>query len=78
MNSDRYNRALKIQRECHAAYVKRDMNRAVELWIQLYELYEGDDTRAADFIEQQTVMRLFTNEEVYEITDYFKKKHGYA
>ena len=78
MNSDRYNRALKIQRECHAAYAKRDMNRAVELWTQLYELYEDIETRAADLMEQHTVMQLFTDEEVFGITDYYKKKHGYA
>ena len=78
MNEDRYAKALKIQRDCSAAYAQGNMNLAVSLWRKLYKLYEDTSTRGADLLEQHLVMELFTDEEVYNITDFYKKKHGYA
>jgi len=60
-----------------------DLEGAGKAWCDIYDLYDdmyNEDThnekeRMELFTEFQNVMRLFTDDEVYGITDYLKNKH---
>lgn len=48
-----------------------DVGAAAECWCRIYDLYE-DDMSAEGVAELHGVMRLFTDTEVYVITDFIK------
>ena len=51
-----------------------DLNEAYKAWSEIYEKLEGVNY----MFELHRAMGLFSNEEVYGITDYGKKLNGYA
>lgn len=55
------------------AHQARDLETAYKEWCHIYDICE-DEIPEVLF----TAMRLFTDTEVYEITDYGKKKLGYT
>lgn len=69
---------------CKEAYANNDLKTANELWTKLYDLFIpeneeefralSDEERTHRFATQQKFMDQFTDEEVYAITDYGKRK----
>lgn len=58
------------------AYKENDLKRAWKYWCKLYDTLNTDSEK--NLREYHQSMELFTNEEVYDITDYGKKINGYA
>lgn len=76
--------AQNIVNGCKEAYANNDLETAYDLWSQLYDLFIpeseeefralSDEERTHRFVTQQKFMDQFTDEEVYAITDYGKRK----
>jgi hypothetical protein len=64
-------------------FKENDMENASKAWCEIYDLYDdmynedthNEEERMKLFTEFQSVMRLFTDDEVFGITDYLKEKH---
>lgn len=67
--------AIGFRDEAKAAFARGDMDAAAEAWGRIYDLY-GDNS-SESFMELNDIMGGFTDDEVYGITDYMKKKMGY-
>lgn len=60
-------------------YVNSNIAKAWEYWKELFALYDtpptaSDEQKMADCIELHSFLQQITNEEVYTITDYGKRK----
>ena len=67
--------------EVKTAFAEKRITNAIIGWCKIYDYFEnkmkvGEDNHKV-FEEQNEVMRLFTNEEVYGITDAYKRSKGY-
>lgn len=64
--------AEKAAREAKACFRDGDIEGAARAWCAIYSMYEGD-TSMESFSELNSVMRMFTDDEVYTITDWLKE-----
>lgn len=61
----------------------KDLENAGKAWCEIYDLYDdmydedthNEEERIKLFSDFQKIMRLFTDDEVFGITDYLKEKH---
>lgn len=61
----------------------KDLENAGKAWCEIYDLYDdmydedthNEEERLKLFSDFQKIMRLFTDDEVFGITDYLKEKH---
>lgn len=65
---------LELVVKAKKAFANNDLNEAYKAWSEIYDKSEGVNY----MFELHKVMELFSNEEVYGITDYGKKLNGYA
>lgn len=70
--------------KCKQAYKEKNMLVASQLWKELYNLLDSkldnttdENTRIEFFKEHSKYMEQFTNDEVYDITDYLKRQYYY-
>lgn len=64
--------AEKLAKEAKRDFAKGDMESAARNWCAIYDLYEGD-TSTDGFAELNGIMSMFTDDEVYGITDWMKE-----
>lgn len=65
---------LELVVKAKKAFANNDLNEAYKAWSEIYDKLEGVNY----MFELHRAMGLFSNEEVYGITDYGKKLNGYA
>lgn len=65
---------LELVIKAKKAFEKKEMNKAWYYWQMIYDELEGNE----NVHELHKAMELFSNEEVYGITDYGKRINGYA
>ena len=69
--SDTKRRGVELAKRAKTYYAGGDMKNAAKMWCEIYDLY--DNTKNADaMMDLYEVMSLFTDNEVYDITDYLK------
>ena len=61
--------------EAKDAYAKGDLKTASEYWTKIYNACESNNMD--DFKALALAMRPFTDQEVYDITDFLKREFGY-
>ena len=61
--------------KCKQAYANKNLEEAGKYWGKIYDVVPSPSEHI-DFKLHQNYMKQFTNEEVYGITDYLKKKAG--
>lgn len=66
--------AEKLAKEAKRDFAKGDMESAARNWCAIYDLYEGD-TSTDGFAELNGIMSMFTDDEVYTITDWMKENN---
>ena len=76
-----------IVNKCKEAFKNCDLNSASKYWCKLYDILEEKESKFDEndwenkkhlFIEFQTYMNQFTDNEVYTITDYLKYKYEHT
>lgn len=65
---------LELVVKAKKAFDDNNLDEAYEAWSEIYEKLEGVNY----MFELHKAMELFSNDEVYGITDYGKKLNGYA
>ena len=73
----------KLVTNCKRAYKNNDLEKAYDYWCRMYdeleylekEFNEDPDEWAKAHLEFQSYMNKFTNQEVYDITDYGREKY---
>ncbi len=71
---ERSEKARKLATLAKLELAAGDVDAAAKCWCRIYDLYE-EDMSAEGVAELHGVMRLFTDTEVYVITDYIKDIH---
>jgi hypothetical protein len=80
---ERYSEAKNLVEIAKSYFKNNDIENASKIWCDIYDLYDdmynkdthNEEERVKLFTDFQNVMTLFTDDEVFGITDYLKKKH---
>ena len=74
--SDTKRRGVELAKRAKTYYAGGDMKNAAKMWNEIYNLY-GNTTSMDAMKDMYEIMSMFTDDEVYGITDYLKASLGY-
>lgn len=80
---ERDSEAKNLAEIAKSCFKNNDMENASKAWCEIYDLYDdmynedthNEEERMKLFTDFQNIMRTFTDDEVFGITDYLKNKH---
>lgn len=75
----RLEKAKELALKCKEFYKNSQLNEAGKLWEQIYDLFALEEKETVETVERKSkelfeIMKMFTDNEVYGITDYLKEK----
>ena len=73
-NENRELKAKNLVEKAKKHFEKGDVENASKIWCEVHDLYEGANSEQ-EILEFHKIMALFTDNEVYTITDHLKEKY---